>query len=334
MRPKQIRQIDRDGSTIPSGRAIVTDQSGAKWSRGALSLPIVADGRLSITSGAPVPSEGTGTNLYYTPYSGAIISLYYPDIGWQYASFNPEITFDVSSGLDADNNPIVANGTYDVFVYDGGTQLSIELVPWSNSGGSLWLDTRVVSLTKLDGVYVKSSDFSRRYVGTFTNIGGVIEFASTRKALWNLHNQVQIGSTVRTTGSATHSSTGQIINVTGAFVVGLPTKVRLEAYSGGFNSTASASGNNNNMSLGIEVDDVTSPANLVGTGRQRFTANLPSDPIDFSGIKVMAFHIDWFGAGYHKAEAITDAQIGASGINLQSVISGEPARGMTITYLG
>ena len=66
MRPKQLRNVDRDGFIVPSGSAVVSDGTGAQWSRGRVLLPIIADGRLTITSGDSVPAETSNTVLYYT----------------------------------------------------------------------------------------------------------------------------------------------------------------------------------------------------------------------------------------------------------------------------
>ena len=334
MRPKQIRTIDSDGNTIPNGRAIVSDQNGAMWSRGRLLLPIIADGRLSISSGDSTPGPGTSTVLYYTPHSGAIISLYDPLLGWQYRDFQPELEFDISSDVDSNGDPIPANGIFDVFVFDSGTELKLELAPWTNLGGVLWADTRVTALTKLDGVYVKSTNFVKRYVGTITVSTSLISFNDVVKGIWNAHNQIMLGvfNLVTTTlGISTGTSNGPNV----ALTLGLPTKIRAEAYSCGFNSSGNPAGDNNNMSMDIRIDQSFS-TDCISTGRQRLSPNVP-DPVataNFSGFRNIAIYSSILDPGHRLVEHRVNASVADGNIVLAGSTGGEASRGTLANWLG
>ena len=134
--------------------------------------------RLTSVSGNPVPTTNQTaiTTIYLTPYNGNQISLY-NGTSWSTASFS-EIALPLAG--------LLANTNYDIFVYDNAGSATLEAVAWTDN------ITRAISLTTQDGIYVKSGDSTRRYVGTIrtTSVAGQTEDTAKNRLLWNLYNQI------------------------------------------------------------------------------------------------------------------------------------------------
>lgn len=90
--------------------------------------------------------------MYYTPYQGDRIALF-NGTNWSVNRFT-QLSFTLS-GLTSGKN-------YDVFVYNNAGTITLELsAAWSTD------TSRTDALTTQNGVYVKSSATTRRYLGTF-----------------------------------------------------------------------------------------------------------------------------------------------------------------------
>ena len=59
--------------------------------------PQVCEGRLTLSTGVPVPTGdvATSANVYFTPYTGSRIALYAQSYGWRLYAFS-ELTLDIS----------------------------------------------------------------------------------------------------------------------------------------------------------------------------------------------------------------------------------------------
>lgn len=138
-----------------------------------------AEGRLTLQSGVAisVSDQTAKTTVYYTPYNGNQISLH---DGSKWSTY----TF---AELSASLSGLTASRPYDVFVYDsGGGTLALDLTAWSGA------TARATALVLQDGVYVKSSAMTRRYVGTIcmTSSTGQCEDSKTKRLVWNNDNRV------------------------------------------------------------------------------------------------------------------------------------------------
>jgi len=138
------------------------------------------DGRLTLTTGTPVTTSDVtaATSLYFTPYKGNHIALYNDDFSeWRFYEFD-EVSYSLS-GKAADTN-------YDVFLYDDAGTLTQELVAWSDD------TTRATALATQSGVYVKTSEIYKRYLGTIRTTGtiGQCEDSESKRFCWNYHNRV------------------------------------------------------------------------------------------------------------------------------------------------
>ena len=136
------------------------------------------EGRLTLTSGSPITtSDVTGASIiYFSPYKGNKISLYDGSSMWKLYSFS-------ESSISVPN----LTQMNDVFIYDNAGTPTLELTAWTNT------TTRATALSLQNGVYVKSSDTTRRYVGTFYSISGgsgTTEDSLAKRYLYNYYNRV------------------------------------------------------------------------------------------------------------------------------------------------
>ena len=141
-------------------------------------------GRLTLTSGSPWAFTNTGltsTTLYYTPTNGNLIGLY-NNIYWI-----PTVFSEVSIAV-----PSTTNTMYDCFGCLNGGALTLEAVAWTND------TTRATALALQDGIYVKSGDATRRYLGSFRTNGttGTVSMDRTGIYVWNYYNRSTIASNI------------------------------------------------------------------------------------------------------------------------------------------
>jgi len=137
----------------------------------------ITQGRLTGTTGVPVTIADVTAieTIRFTPYKGNQIALF-TGTAWELRSFS-EITGDVPD----------ATNMYDVFVYDNGGVLALDIVAWANP------TTRATALATQDGVYVKTGSTGRKYVGSFycTTAGnGQTEDSRHKRHIWNYYNRV------------------------------------------------------------------------------------------------------------------------------------------------
>jgi hypothetical protein len=135
-------------------------------------------GRLTLQTNDPVPTGDLTSKsvVYFTPYIGNAISLY-DGSKWKVVNFA-----QVSLTLSA----LSSNANYDIFGYSNGGTLTLEL-------GPVWTDAfnRSTSLSLQDGVYCKSTDLTRRYLGTIrTTTTSTTEDSLYRRLVWNAQNRV------------------------------------------------------------------------------------------------------------------------------------------------
>lgn len=144
-------------------------------------VPTMCQGRLTATSGVAVTVADTtnNTTVYFTPYKGNYITIYYKSY-WRIMRFS-EISLALSG--------TAANSIYDIFVYRASLGvLTLELsAAWAND------HARTDALVMQDGVYVKSADRTRRYLGTIRTNGTANRFDDgiVARGLWNYYNRTK-----------------------------------------------------------------------------------------------------------------------------------------------
>lgn len=162
-----------------SGRFLKTLGAGADpiWDTVGSSANLVPPGgRLTLSSGVPVTnSDVTSTTVYYTPYLSGSMTLY-DGSAWVTGIYS-----EVSIALGT----VTSNLPYDIFGYLNAGVFTLEKVAWTNT------TTRATALTIQDGVYVKSGDATRRYLGTIHTSSTTQTIDSKRQRLvWNMYNRI------------------------------------------------------------------------------------------------------------------------------------------------
>lgn len=237
---------------------------------------IQSDGRLTLESGVPVSStdQTAKTTVYYTPYNGNILSLY-NGTSWNAYSF---------AQLSLSLNTLTSGKNYDVFAYVSGSTVTLELsTAWTTD------TARAEAVSLLNGVYIKTSNNTRRYLGTFrTTSTTTTEDSITKRFLWNINNQQQRPmQKFEATASWTYQATVyRYVNNNSAnrleCVFGLPSSINLVSslfYSSGANlqGVRTAIGEDAATSASVNcniVDGATVPNGYVGT-----TSHLFMNPI-------------------------------------------------------
>lgn len=196
------------------------------------------EGRMTLTSGLAVTSADVtaAVTVYFTPYKGNTCPTYDPTSGaWSLTTFA-----EVSIAIAGD----AANSNYDLFGYSNSGTFTLERLVWTNA------TTRATGLVLQDGVFVKSGQTSRRYLGTYRTTGtiGQTEDSFAKRFNWNYYNRVPRALRVfDTTNTWTYSTATwrQANNSTAnqvALVVGVAEEpVRLTLEAGASNTVAGES---------------------------------------------------------------------------------------------
>jgi hypothetical protein len=151
------------------------------------------DGRLSINSGNPIV-EGYSDSLYFVPYNGNLISLY-NGTTWQTIPFSTTLVKTTSTLFPFGAPVDPANRVFDIFAYLNNGSVNFESVVWTSTS------QRTTQLNKKDGIYVKSGDDTRRYIGSVMpiNYGGYPpaggnKFNNTinHRYIYNYYNRIPV----------------------------------------------------------------------------------------------------------------------------------------------
>lgn len=163
--------VDDPGGT-PVSKKIVYDNLLGFANQG------ICNGRLTLETGVPVSTsdQTAKTTLYFTPYKGDKIAVY-NGTNWALYTFT-ELSLSLA-GYTASKN-------YDIWIYDNAGVLTLDSTVWTND------TTRATALATQDGVYIKSGDATRRYLGTIriNSTGGQCEDTVTQRFVWNFYNRL------------------------------------------------------------------------------------------------------------------------------------------------
>jgi len=135
------------------------------------------DFRLTVVSSIAVPVVDTvgATTIYCTPYIGNNIALY-TGANW---------VIDTSAEFSIALSGLTPGLPYDIFCYDVAGVPTLTYQAWLNG------TTRLVNLGLVSGVYVKSGDATRRYLGTFVATSATTtEDSIANRYVWNYYNRV------------------------------------------------------------------------------------------------------------------------------------------------
>lgn len=140
----------------------------------------LAEGRLTLsnTDPAPIADQTAKTTVYYFPYVGHRIAIYNTvTTGWDVLKF----------GSASVSVPATTSRPFDVFAYNNAGTLALQTVNWTND------TTRATAITRQDGIWCKSGDLGKRYLGTGRTgtVSGQTEDSDTKRFLWNYYNRVE-----------------------------------------------------------------------------------------------------------------------------------------------
>lgn len=261
---------------------------------GGIVTPGTVHARLTLASGDPTPMSDqlAKTALYLLPYQGKHIALY-DGSTWQNFALG-------SSGISIAIPTSALDTNYDVFVYDSGG-LTLELIGWLSA------TARNVQLALQDGVFVKSGQTGRLYLGTIrtTSVSGQSEDSLARRFIWNYYNRLRRAMrVVESADSWTYSTAAfRVMNNNNAnrlqFVIGVN-----EEFVEAIVSSISSHTTFKAIVNGIGLDITTTNART--SGGLGFT--------DTSGTGAMA-HAYYRGApgiGYHSLYALEYGTTGES----------------------
>jgi len=258
-------------------------------------LASICEGRLSLVSGNPVPTtDVSGTNIYFVPYKGNKIA-FYESGQWVVRSFT---NFAWAIDTSTSDRP------HDLFFYyDGGSALfGMEAVPWSSK------TARATALATQDGVYVKSGETHKRYLGTFHTVASnSTEDSATKRLLWNMYNRVprHVG---REETSASWSWTG-----TGYRALNNSTSNRIEYVCGFAEGAISA-----HVNVMGRSNDASARQAATGVGVDSTTVNsaqLQMGDVNASTGMTRALFSHYTGAtqlGYHYLQALEYVSTGGA----------------------
>lgn len=266
-------QLDSSGRAVVflgpyAYKFLVTDSTGATVFtqdnvQGAnLTAASVCNGRLTGTSATPITDTGVFTTLYFTPYQGNRIALY-NGAAWNVITFS-EVSYALAGQA--------ANTNFDVFAYNNAGTLTLETLAWTNS------TTRATALTTQDGIYVKTGDTTRRYLGTYRTTGtiGQSKDSVDNRLLWNYYNRVTRPVYV-TDGTDTWNYTTaayQQANASAANQIGIVIGVAEVPVNLTVIGTASNTSANVLFAVAIGEDSVTTPVtNQIGRSTRTQVVN-------------------------------------------------------------
>ena len=247
----------------------------------------ICEGRLTLTTGTPVTTSDVtaAITLYFAPFGGNLVGLH-NGMNWNVYSFTEK---SISIPASTDTN-------YDVFLYNNAGTLTPETLAWTND------TTRATALGTQDGVYVKSGDSTRRYLGTIrtTGVNGQCEDSESKRFVWNYYNRVSRQMVVvETTNTwtydtaswraANNSTSNRVSCVIG--VAESPVEAHVMCKVG----LSSISGTNLFGNVGIGIDSVAAnSAQLMSD----ITLNAPASTVT-AGLVASASYIGILGVGYH-----------------------------------
>ena len=263
-------------NNLPQGSTGSTD---GRWAKG---------GRLTISSGNPIPIvDVSGTTIYFTPYKGSQIGL-----------LNGSTWSAVEFADTPISMPNTANQNYDLFGYYNAGHLGLE---WSAAWASDIARTDAVAM--VSGVYVKSSNVTRRLLGSVRTIGvsGYTEFSpsgstgSPKLYVASVDNPVQVHGCRKipdnswTYSTATYRATNNDTNNRVCFVQPIT--------GNSVNSTISvlcSQTSNANVSVGIGINSTTvNSAEIMGQAGRSAGNDM-----------ISASHGGTFTPGYHYIQGL------------------------------
>jgi len=244
--------------------------------------------RLTASSGNPIPTAdvATATSVFLTPYEHGSIALF-DQVSWVRRE-----TSEVSLALGT----LLSGRLYDVFAFWTGSAVALELsAAWTNDL------TRADALTRQDGVLVKQSNLSRRYVGTIRTISTTqTTDTASQRFVYNEANQVprhlfRADPTASWSYALTafRQANGAVANrVEVVLGSARPVSARAQGLS-----TAGGSGIRSIQGIGVDSTTVNSGTSFGDASSSAFATETNAAFSDFDGVVAAGYHaINWLEA--------------------------------------
>jgi hypothetical protein len=187
---------------------------GSAFNQSRVTRPRPPGGRLTLTSGTPVMASDVtnATSVYYTPYQGAVVTLYDGSAWYDYTF--AELTNTLS---DNTKNPAAAaaDNNYDLFVWNDSGTLRLGRGPAWSSSTSRGTGAGTTELERVEGVWVNKVAITNgptaqrgTYVGTVRtdSSGGQIDWSPASRMVWNAYNRVLLVGSVINVASHTYTT--------------------------------------------------------------------------------------------------------------------------------
>lgn len=170
---------------VGAGTGITVDADSVSLAAAYVN-PAQCGGRLSASSTAPVTTaDTTSATLYFLPYQGNRVPLY-NGTRWVPFELGP-------SGISLSVASLTIDQNYDIFVYDS-SGLTLEAVAWGSHAAGSSERYGPNAPTLQDGVWVRTSATSKRYLGTIRTVsstGTKVRDAIHYRFIWNAQNRIQ-----------------------------------------------------------------------------------------------------------------------------------------------
>lgn len=245
--------------------------------------PATFDARLTLSSTLPVAGDlSAQATAYLLPFRGNRISLFDNTTWVEHAIPSGGVSL-AASGLTAD-------AMHDAFVYVSGGVLALEAVEWTSDSA------RATDVTLQDGVYVKTGELHKRYVGSFRTIsssGTKFEDSGRQRLLWNYYNRAEraLESPADTTDTWSYTTaTFRQARATSTNKVEVVVGIDEDAITLHAHHSASNTSANVYVATGIGVDSTTVNSAQRGSGRTDGVTNA----------SVLAEYRGRPGIGYHE----------------------------------
>jgi len=252
------RVLDANGQ-VKVGLLAVTPSTNTFRLTGVTATPVMTSDSTSLST------------IYLAQYNGNSIALY-DGANWQLLSPSSEPSLAVT-GRTTDL-------PFDIFVYNNSGTVTLEFLDWTNA------TTRATGLTRVDGVWTKTGDATRRYLGSCRArsattfhwvLSGDGASGPTKIDLFNADNRVDItGNHKETTDTWTYT-TATIRQARGSTNNQIDVMVGLQEEF--FEAVLTVTSKNSTISIAREVGigfDVTNAFSGVGASTANTVASINS----------------------------------------------------------
>ena len=233
--------------------------SGATYKQESVEIVSnIQGGRLTLDSADPAPTadQTAKTTLYFLPYSDDRVTVYD-------GSGNRVVRTFTSLTLTTASHFTTASKVYDIWAYDNSGTLALDFTAWTSD------TARATAIARVGGMWTKSGDSTRRYLGTVRTTGSTqLEDSVSNRYVWNVDNRLPCAlSKVESTANwnyttATYrAANGDTANAVSTVCGVADAAIRVQVFGLTSNSTSNVVAH-----VGVGVDSTSSNSAQADTG--------------------------------------------------------------------